>query len=678
MNPPRPFTSTELVRVFSVCLLGFGLTVKANPPAPKVDLTEVPLEQLMYNFRVQSVYGASKHEQKLSEAPSSVTIIDAEEIDLYGHRNFAEVLESVRSLYVTNDRNYSYLGVRGFNRPGDYSSRILVLVNGHRVNENVFDSVLIGYEFPLDVDLIQRVEVIRGPSSSIYGNNAFFGVINVITKDAQALDGVRVSTSYGSFDAVKTRLTYGKTFKSDLHLLVSASYYNSPGPDSLYYPAYNTPPYQVNGGIANGTDYERYYKAFASIFYHDLTLEASFSSRKKGVPTGSYGTIFNDPAAETTDKFGWLDLKYDHEFGDGWHFLGRASYDIYNYDGNYPLLSDSGMRYIYSDYAYGRAFNNEFKLTKRLFDRHTLTVGTEMRQNLRQDQGNRDTAIPPSPYYSDHRKTRNNGVYGQVEWAVSKNLMVNAGLRWDHFGSFGDTTNPRVAVIYNPSETTTIKALYGRAYKAPNAYELYYSGPNNKGNRDLVPETITTYELVVEHSLTKTLNVLASGFSYEIKDLINQTLDPADKLLVYRNSDRVTAKGVEMEVNGKIQGNIHTRISYTYQRTEDELTNQELSNSPRHLFKASISVPLWKDRLFSSLEVLYRSRAGTLAGQFAPDYTLANLTLFSRNLFYHTEASLSIYNLFNTTYSHPGAGEHLQDTIEQDGRTFRAKLTFHF
>ena len=87
-----------------------------------------------------TVQGASKHEQKLSEAPSSVTIVDADEIKKYGHRNLAEVLRSVRGLYVSYDRNYSYLGVRGFNRPGDYTSRVLVLVDGHRVNENVFDS----------------------------------------------------------------------------------------------------------------------------------------------------------------------------------------------------------------------------------------------------------------------------------------------------------------------------------------------------------------------------------------------------------------------------------------------------------------------------------------------------------------------------------------------------------
>src|SRR6266568_9286191 len=157
------------------------------PPASAsddVDLTEVSLQTLM-DFKVQSVYGASKHEQKLSEAPSSVTIVDSEEIKKYGARNFADVLNSVRGLYVTYDRNYSYLGIRGFDRPGDFNSRILVLVDGHRINDNVYGQALIGTDFPVDVDLIDRIEVIRGPNSSLYLASAFLGVVNIITKRTQ-------------------------------------------------------------------------------------------------------------------------------------------------------------------------------------------------------------------------------------------------------------------------------------------------------------------------------------------------------------------------------------------------------------------------------------------------------------------------------------------------------------
>src|SRR4030042_6440423 len=147
-----------------------------SPTSP--DLTQLGIEELM-EIEVATVYGASKYEQKVTEAPSSVTVITADEIKKYGYRTLADILRSVRGFYVTNDRNYSYVGCRGFARPGDYNSRVLVLVDGHRINDNVYDSVLVGLEFILDVDLIDRVEIIRGTSSSLYGTAAFFAVINI-------------------------------------------------------------------------------------------------------------------------------------------------------------------------------------------------------------------------------------------------------------------------------------------------------------------------------------------------------------------------------------------------------------------------------------------------------------------------------------------------------------------
>src|SRR6185369_11958315 len=154
-------------------------------------------------IKVESVYGASKYEQKVTQAPSSISIVTGEEIKLFGHRTLADVLRGVRGLYVSDDRNYSYLGIRGFLRPGDYNTRILVLIDGHRMNDAVYDAAYVAREATIDVDLIDRVEVIRGPSSSIYGSSAFFGVINIITKRGGQLNGVEASTEVGSFDSYK-------------------------------------------------------------------------------------------------------------------------------------------------------------------------------------------------------------------------------------------------------------------------------------------------------------------------------------------------------------------------------------------------------------------------------------------------------------------------------------------
>ena len=173
--------------------------LKPGTPAPSSsdDLFGMNLDQLM-KVEVPVVYGASKHEQKITEAPSAVSIITADDIKKSGHRTLREILNGVRGFYVTFDRMYSYIGVRGVNRPGDFGGRVLITVDGHRMNDPIYDSALSGTDAFLDVDMIDRVEVIRGPGSSLYGNNAVFAVINVITRKASTFQWGEVSGSVGS------------------------------------------------------------------------------------------------------------------------------------------------------------------------------------------------------------------------------------------------------------------------------------------------------------------------------------------------------------------------------------------------------------------------------------------------------------------------------------------------
>jgi len=140
------------------------------PPQP--DLSQLGLEDLV-KHQVDAVYGASKFLQKVADAPASITIITGEQIQKYGYRTLADALRSVGGFYVIYDRNYSYVGVRGFSRPGDYNTRILFLLDGHRVNDNIFDGAYVATEFPVDLDLIDRIEIIRGPNSSVCGTGAF-------------------------------------------------------------------------------------------------------------------------------------------------------------------------------------------------------------------------------------------------------------------------------------------------------------------------------------------------------------------------------------------------------------------------------------------------------------------------------------------------------------------------
>ncbi|MDE5459052.1 TonB-dependent receptor plug domain-containing protein, partial [Bradyrhizobium sp. CSA112] len=132
---------------------------------------------------------ASRYAQSALEAPAVVSVVTAEDIRLFGYRTLADVLAGMRGLYVSYDRSYHYLGTRGFSTPGDYNTRVLLLVNGIRFNDSLYDQASIGTDFPIDIDLVERVEFVSGAGSAVYGPNAFFGVINVITRDGAHLRG---------------------------------------------------------------------------------------------------------------------------------------------------------------------------------------------------------------------------------------------------------------------------------------------------------------------------------------------------------------------------------------------------------------------------------------------------------------------------------------------------------
>src|ERR1039458_7972472 len=226
------------VKVLRGLLLVFLLTgldpVRALPQDKQAptDLFDAGLEDLL-KVDVDSVYAASGYKQKVTEAPASITIVTSDDIRKYGYRTLADILSNVPGFYVTYDRNYSYVGIRGFGRPGDYNSRILLLVDGHRLNDAVYEQALIGTEFPIDVDLIERVEVPRGPNSSLYVASPFLGVINVVTKRASSARNLAASAELASYGTFKTRVTYSNRFQNGLEMLLSGCFYDSRGHERL-------------------------------------------------------------------------------------------------------------------------------------------------------------------------------------------------------------------------------------------------------------------------------------------------------------------------------------------------------------------------------------------------------------------------------------------------------------
>jgi outer membrane receptor for ferrienterochelin and colicins len=650
-----------------VLLLGVGgLAQQATK-----DLSEASLEELT-NIEV---YSASKHMQSASEAPASITVVTADEIQKYGYRTLAEILQSIRGFYITYDRDYSYVGVRGFGRPGDWNSRILLLVDGHVINNNILGQAVLGTEFLVDVDLIERVEIIRGPSSSLYGADAFFAVINVITRKRPQLKGVELSFEPASFGTYMGRASYGGRYRG-IDMLLSGTFYNSQG-QALFYPQFDRP--ATNNGITRNTDDENSQHILATISFRGFTLQGLFSARDRGVPTAYFGTVFNDPRTRNFDNQQYFDLGYQHSMGEEWELTARTSHDQARLQA--PLAFSAGQpngSTAVDTYSFrGNWWNSEVKLSRTLLEKHKITLGTEITDNLRQDQG--DYTSIGNVFAAKPASSRIWALYGQDEFAITHRLSLSAGLRYDHYSSFGGATNPRLGLIYHLFRPTTLKLLYGTAFRAPEPFEVTPGfGPFYEDNLTLKPEKIRSIEGVVEQRLGRHFTLSGSVFHNWLENLISLETDPSNGHAVYRNSDSARATGTEIELDGQWAGGVKSAASYCYTNAQDPAAHRILPNSPQHLAKLNVTVPVVQQRVFASLDAQYTSPRQSLAGNSVSGFSVFNVTLFGHTLGKHLDLSASVYNILDKKYFDPGRPEDVQDAIQQDGRSFRIKITGRF
>jgi outer membrane receptor for ferrienterochelin and colicins len=655
-------------------ILFFGLNLPqiAAQESPK-DLTELPLEDLTK----LEVYSASKFSQKMTEAPASISIISAADIQHYGYRKLSEILNSAAGFYSTNDRNYEYLGVRGFGRTGDYNTRVLFLLNGLRLNESIYGGTGIGFDFPLDVNLIERIEIVRGPGSSLYGTNAFFGTVNIITKRGRSLEGGRIYLEGGSMNTYSGNASYGKTYLNGIEVLFSATYQNSKGQRKLYFSEFDTP--ETNNGIAEDLDTESSADVYANIATKHLTTQFVFNTREKGIPTASYGTTFNDRAERTKDSVGYIDVKYERTLRHNWNVVSRAYLGIYSYDGVYGYTYPSEESNYFArnlDLATGRWWGGEFQLTRTLAGKHHLTIGSEFQHSFHTHQRNYDT----DPNYFSYLDTSNPratvGAYLQGEFALRENLLINAGFRHDYYSTFGGNASPRFAIVYSPRPKTTLKLMYGHAFRAPNTYETSYEdGYSQKTNPNLEPEKIRTTEFVVEQYFGNRFRLAGSAYHYHVRDLITQQLD-LDGLSIFRNADHINAQGIELAFEGKDFHSFDTRLSYALQRTRGENSPEILANSPKHIAQLNMFLPCFYTRGGAGVELRYTSSRKALAGDRLGGYLMMNASLLFKNLLPNLDVTAGVYNLFDKRYADPAGAELTQNSILQNGRSFRIRVGY--
>jgi iron complex outermembrane receptor protein len=634
-------------------------------------LHELGIEELM-RLDAGQVFGASERLQPSIEAPASVSFITAEEIRRYGYRSLADILRAVRGMYIVDDRNYSVLGARGFALPGDYNSRVLLLVNGHRVNDNVFGQAEVGAEFGLDPAIFERVEIIRGPASSLYGDSAFFAVVNVITRTGTSLGGGSITVEAGTLGSRLVRGAVGHRLANGVEVALSGTYEHSDGVARLYFPEFDTP--ATNNGVAEGLDGGGVKQFYGRLDFRNLTVTALYGSRRRGVPTASFGTVFNEQETQeqTIDRHTMVDAQYVHTFGDA-RVTVRGSFDRFTFDGTYPFPGDpEGAPTVEGrNGAVGARWTVGTGLTRSFGRRHTVRAGLEFIDNVRQDQTAR-YVDPPLLLLDSPRSSMQHAVYAQDEIRLARWLIVNAGLRYDGYAAFRRVT-PRAALIVMPSWTQSVKYLYGRAFRSPNAFELTaeFFGERVKALR---PESIDTHELVWERYVNDWLRTSVSTYWYKAEGLITLVPDDAAFLgLAFVNQGEVRAKGLELEAQMRLRGESRALVSYALQSPVEQETLTRLPNSPTHIAKARISLPGPTARSFVSVEGQYLSSRGTLAGAKVSAAATVDVTMV-QPLGRSWELSGSVRNIFDARYSDPVSTQHRQDAISQNGRTARIGL----
>jgi iron complex outermembrane receptor protein len=607
------------------------------------------------------VVGASKYEQKQSQIGAAVSVITRQEIKAFGWRTLDQALATLPGVYVTYDRQFTYLGVRGFGLPGDYNTRVLVTINGNRVNDPIFDSGPSGREFPLDMDLIERIEFIPGPGGAVYGQNAMFAVVNIITRTGAEVNGAEAAVGYQEPQSlIEGRASWGARLNNGVDVLMSVSGMNSQGQNLFF-------DYGASGksGVASGLDGGRTKQFFGSIARGPWSFELVYGFEHKDDPTALYQSDPLVAGAYQETGYALTQLQYRDNFSsDTLHVSARL------FTGN--DVSDEHLSFgtIYAYPSTPDLVGVEARVVSTALASHILMLGLEAQDNYNINQSQIVAADPALNVYVPGSGYRV-GLYGQDEWHLSSALAATLGLRVDRNDSTATALSPRLALIWQATPETTAKALYGVAHRAPNAFEDLAGFKPDTSSLELSGETIDTLEFDVDQRVGRDLTLRASAYEWTLHDLI---LENGISQL-YQNDQPVNTRGVELSTDKTWDSGARLRDSVSLQHATYR-SGAEVANSPKVLGKLNFSGPLPVYELRLAYELRYDSSRLDLNGTPLGGYALSNLFLSTESLAKGLEVSLGVGNLFDKHYAQPASASHWQTSLQQDGRSVRVDVHY--
>jgi outer membrane receptor protein involved in Fe transport len=650
MRPIRP--ALLLVLLTSVLRAGEAPSSATGDQDPAAALAELPLEALLAT-PVEFVSGVSNYEQSIRRAPAGVTVLTAAEIRAQGWRTLAEALRSAPGMHVRHDRFYHYLGNRGFTRPLDYNSRTLLLVDGHRMNDSIYQQGSIGDDFILDLDMVERIEIVRGPGSSIYGGSAQYGTINVIPKRGRDLGGGQVGLTAGSEPSGKARVSVGERLENGLDYAVSATVGESRGETEFTLPQSwrDRAPGVFTEQVARDQDDTRTAQLYGRAAWRGLAFESAYSRREKEVLPPVYFTPV-DSLAQGNDERAYALFRVDGEPRADAALSAKVALDYYRYTGRFEPVS-TGFE-TQRPMAEAVSLSGELRWRQTLAGRHVWLSGVEYQENLRQELERTNLTTGEVPVQVSET-SRQISPFTQLEAELGQGWWLTLGARFDAHSAYEDRLSPRAGLIWEAGADTTLKVLFGEAFRVPNVEERYAGEAGVVPNPELKPETSRTYEVLLERRLGPRWTVDASLYQVESEDLIVALpVGPAPTdPLSNTNAQAYLTRGGDLGFSARWASGATLRGSATYQRTHDDATGKTVVDAPRVLGKLNASTPLGPRWLRAGAELQYVAERREVGGTTVADYVVANLTLRAVQLGEGWELGLTIHNVADATWEDP-------------------------
>jgi iron complex outermembrane receptor protein len=669
---------------------------------------------------------ATGGEQSLSRAPAVATVITAKDIEAMGAQNLDQVLEAVPGLHVSLSSIrfspiYSIRGIYASSNP-----QVLLLVNGIPLTQ-MWQGDRGASSFP--VADISRIEVIRGPGSAVYGADAFAGVINIITKSAEEKSGVRINALGGSFDTAQASILYGSKDNEywGFDIAFSIEYFETEGDkdrtiesdaQTIFDDVYGT-----NASLAPGPvdTRNKWLDTRLDLKHNDLQFRI-WNWQRKDVGVGPGLSQALDPTGRGDANNYLVDFTYHNPtLSRNIDFKTVVSYIDINSTSQQrlfpagtvlPIGQDGNISnpitappFLFTDGLIGNPsiFEEHTRLDVSLFytgfEKHRVRVGTGvLNAKVKAEEAKNfgpgvevgtvtDVSNTEYAFYTSGERD----VYYlslQDEWSLAADWDLTAGIRYDDYSDFGNTVNPRLALVWHPAYNVTTKLLYGRAFRPPSFIELFAkNNPTALGNPELDPEKIETIEWALNYQPTFDLQTSFNTFYYEIEDLINFVGGMA------QNGGEQNGYGLEWETSWKITDSWGLAGNYAFQHSKDKATDSAVANTPEHQFYLENRWEVIANWHFNAKFnwVGERKRAPDDPRPEIDDYTLIDLILQGQGVLPGLDLKISIFNIFDQEAYEPSpydpsavdsSGNPIGAWIPGDyplsGRSYYAGISYQF